>query len=106
MTAGANKISHRFHRCHRFILREVKMLIVIIKFKVMTMFKVNIIDFRALTAITLFMLALLLSLPNLVIAIVLMIIISALLELIRLLAEWSPKKYSPRNITAYPIRNW
>ena len=92
MTAGANKISHRFHRCHRFILREVKMLIVIIKFKVMTMFKVNIIDFRALTAITLFMLALLLSLPNLVIAIVLMILISALLEIIKLLAEWQPKK--------------
>ena len=92
MTAGANKISHRFHRCHRFILREVKMLIVIIKFKVMTMFKVNIIDFRALTAITLFMLALLFSLPNLVIAIVLMILISALLEIIKLLAEWQPKK--------------
>ena len=92
MTAGANKISHRFHRCHRFILREVKMLIVIIKFKVMTMFKVNIIDFRALTAITLFMLALLLSLPNLVIAIVLMILISALLEIIKMLAEWQPQK--------------
>ena len=92
MTAGANKISHRFHRCHRFILREVKMLIVIIKFKVMTMFKVKTIDFRALTAITLFMLALLLSLPNLVIAIVLMILISALLEIIKLLAEWQPKK--------------
>ena len=74
--------------------------------KVITMFKVKTIDFRALTAITLFLLALLFSLPNLVIAIVLMIIISALLELIRLLAEWSPKKYSPRNITAYPIRNW
>ena len=92
MTAGANKISHRFHRFHRFILREVKMLIVIIKFKVMTMFKVKTIDFRALTAITLFMLALLLSLPNLVIAIVLMILISALLEIIKLLAEWQPKK--------------
>ena len=92
MTAGPNKISHRFHRCHRFILREVKMLIVIIKFKVMTMFKVNIIDFRALTAITLFMLALLLSLPNLVIAIVLMILTSALLEIIKMLAEWQPKK--------------
>ena len=92
MTAGANKISHRFHRFHRFILREVKMLIVIIKFKVMTMFKVKTIDFRALTAITLFMLALLFSLPNLVIAIVLMILISALLEIIKLLAEWQPKK--------------
>ena len=92
MTAGANKISHRFHRCHRFILREVKMLIVIIKFKVMTMFKVKTIDFRALTAITLFMLALLFSLPNLVIAIVLMILISALLEIIKMLAEWQPQK--------------
>ena len=101
MTAGANKISHRFHRCHRFILREVKMLMLIIKFKfqisnfkvkVMTMFKVNTIDFRALTAITLFMLALLFSLPNLVIAIMLMILISALLEIIKMLAEWQPKK--------------
>ena len=60
------------------------------KFKVMTMFKT--IDFRALTAITLFMLALLFSLPNLVIAIVLMILISALLEIIKMLAEWQPKK--------------
>ena len=50
------------------------------------------IDFRALTAITLFMLVLLFSLPNLVIAIVLMILISALLEIIRMLAEWQPKK--------------
>ena len=55
-----------------------------------SMFKV--IDFRALTAITLFMLALLFSLPNLVIAIVLMILISALLEIIKMLAEWQPKK--------------
>ena len=70
------------------------MLIVIIKFKVMTMFKVNTIDFRALTAITLFMLALLFSLPNLVIAIVLMILISALLEIIKMLAEWQPKKWA------------
>ena len=87
MTAGANKISHRFHR---FILREVKKLIVIIKFKVMTMFKVNTIDFRALTAITLFMLALLFSLPNLVIAMVLMLLISGILEAIRMLADWEP----------------
>ena len=50
------------------------------------------IDFRALTAITLFLLALLLSLPNLLIAIVLMILVSALLEIIKLLAEWQPKK--------------
>lgn len=39
------------------------------------------IDFRALTAITLFLLALLFSLPNLVIAMLLMLVISALLEL-------------------------
>ena len=65
-------------------LREVMFL------KVIKMFKT--IDFRALTAITLFMLALLFSLPNLVIAIVLMILISALLEIIRMLAEWQPKK--------------
>ena len=48
--------------------------------------------FQALTAITLFMLALLFSLPNLVIAIVLMILISALLEIIKMLAEWQPQK--------------
>ena len=60
------------------------------KFKVKTMFKT--IDFRALTAITLFLLALLFSLPNLVIAIMLMILISALLEIIKMLAEWQPKK--------------
>ena len=51
----------------------------------MTMFKT--IDFRALTAITLFLLALLFSLPNLVIAILLMIIISALMEGIKALAR-------------------
>ena len=72
-------------------------------FKVMTMFKT--IDFRALTAITLFLLALLFSLPNLVIAIVLMILISALLEIIKMLAEWQPKGCSPRNTTASPTRN-
>ena len=59
------------------------------KFKV-KMFKT--IDFRALVAITLFLLALLFSLPNLVIAIVLMILISALLEMLRMLAEWQPQK--------------
>ena len=62
----------------------------ILKFKVMTMFKT--IDFRALTAILLFLLALLFSLPNLVIAIVLMMIISAILEVLRKLADWQPKK--------------
>ena len=56
----------------------------------MTMFKT--IDFRALTAILLFLLALLFSLPNLVIAIVLMMIISAMLEMLRKLADWQPKK--------------
>ena len=61
----------------------------ILKFKVMTMFKT--IDFRALTAILLFLLALLFSLPNLVIAIVLMMIISAILEVLRKLADWQPK---------------
>ena len=45
------------------------------------------IDFRALTAILLFLLALLFSLPNLVIAILLMIIISALMEGIKALAR-------------------
>ena len=60
------------------------------KFKVKTMFKT--IDFRALTAILLFLLALLFSLPNLVIAIVLMMLISAILEMLRKLADWQPKK--------------
>ena len=55
----------------------------------MTMFKT--IDFRALTAILLFLLALLFSLPNLVIAIVLMMLISAILEMLRKLADWQPK---------------
>lgn len=50
------------------------------------------IDFRALTAITLFLLALLFSLPNLVIAMLLMLLISALLELIRMLALWQPAR--------------
>ena len=49
------------------------------------------IDFRALTAITLFLLALLFSLPNLVIA---MLLISALLELIRMLGLWQPARTS------------
>ena len=69
-------------------------LIVIIKFKVqISKFKVmKIIDYRATTAILLFLLALLFSLPNLVIAIVLMILISALLEILKMLAEWQSKK--------------
>ena len=50
------------------------------------------IDFRALTAITLFLLAQLFSLPNLVIAMLLMLFISALLELIRMLAQWQPAR--------------
>ena len=68
----------------------IKFKVQILKFKVMTMFKT--IDFRALTAILLFLLALLFSLPNLVIAIVLMMIISAILEVLRKLADWQPKK--------------
>lgn len=46
----------------------------------------------------------LISLPNLLIAILLMILISALLELIKLLTEWHPLKCSPQNTKAYPIR--
>ena len=72
-------------------------------FKVISMFKI--IDFRALTAITLFLLALLFSLPNLLIAILLMILISALLELIKLLAEWQIKKPSPLNTKAFPMQS-
>ena len=67
------------------------------KFKVIQMFKT--IDFRALTAILLFLLALLFSLPNLVIAMVLLLVISALLELILMLA----RKSSPRSTKAFPI---
>ena len=52
------------------------------------------IDFRALKAITLFLLALLFSLPNLVIAMLLMLLISALLELIRMLGLWQPARTS------------
>ena len=46
------------------------------------------IDYRATTAILLFLLALLFSLPNLVIAMVLMLLISGILEAIRMLADW------------------
>ena len=42
----------------------------------------------------LFLLALLFSLPNLVIAILLMLLISALLELIRMLSLWQPARTS------------
>ena len=58
------------------------------------------IDFRALTAIVLFLLALLFSLPNLLIAMVLMLAISALLELLRMLMAWNPQKSSPTSIKA------
>ena len=50
----------------------------------------KIIDYRAMTAILLFLLALLFSLPNLVIAMVLMLLISGILEAIRMLADWEP----------------
>ena len=70
----------------------MKFKVQISKFKVKTMFKT--IDFRALTAITLFLLALLFSLPNLVIAMLLMLLISALLELIRMLGLWQPARTS------------
>ena len=52
----------------------------------MTMFKT--IDFRAIVAIMLLLLALLFSLPNLVIAIMLMILISGILEAIMALVNW------------------
>ena len=65
-------------------------LIVIIKFKVqISKFKVmKTIDFRAIMAIMLLLLALLFSLPNLVIAIMLMILISGILEAIMALVNW------------------
>lgn len=53
---------------------------------VMTTFKT--IDFRAIMAIMLLLLALLFSLPNLVIAIMLMILISGILEAIMALVSW------------------
>ena len=40
----------------------------------------------------LFLLALLFSLPNLVIAMVLMLLISGILEAIRMLADWKPER--------------
>ena len=46
------------------------------------------IDFRAIVAIMLLLLALLFSLPNLVIAIMLMILISGILEAIVALVNW------------------
>lgn len=46
------------------------------------------IDFRAIVAITLLLLVLLFSLPNLVIAIMLMILISGILEAIMALVNW------------------
>ena len=52
----------------------------------MTTFKT--IDFRAIVAIMLLLLALLFSLPNLVIAIMLMILISGILEAIMALVSW------------------
>ena len=52
----------------------------------------KIIDYRATTAILLFLLALLFSLPNLVIAMVLMLLISGILEAIRLLADGKPER--------------
>ena len=52
----------------------------------MTTFKT--IDFRAIMAIMLLLLALLFSLPNLVIAIMLMILISGILEAIMVLVNW------------------
>ena len=52
----------------------------------MTKFKT--IDFRAIVAIMLLLLTLLFSLPNLVIAIMLMILISGILEAIMALVNW------------------
>ena len=52
----------------------------------MTKFKT--IDFRAIMAIMLLLLALLFSLPNLVIAIMLMFLISGILEAIMALVNW------------------
>lgn len=63
------------------------------------------IDFRALVAILLFLLFLLFSLPNLLVAMVLVLFISGLMELILALAKYQPKrvvnpKSSPQSIRA------
>ena len=62
------------------------------------------IDFRATVAILLFLLALLLSMPNLLILIILMIIISAIMEGIKAMAEWRPRKTFLWNTTESHIR--
>lgn len=62
------------------------------------------IDFRATVAILLFLLALLLSMPNLLILIILMIIISAIMEGIKAMAEWRPRKTFRWNTTESHIR--
>ena len=73
----------------------------------MTMFKI--IDFRALTAILLFLMALLFSLPNLVIAMVLMLVISALLEAIRFLTDynlWYRQREEPDSLQPLHRVSW
>ena len=60
----------------------------------------KIIDYRATTAILLFLLALLFSLPNLVIAMVLMLLISGILEAIRMLADWGARE---KNLIAFDL---
>ncbi len=56
--------------------------------QLIVMTKLKTIDFRAIVAIMLLLLALLFSLPNLVIAIMLMILISGILEAIMALVNW------------------
>ena len=62
------------------------------------------IDLRATIALLLFLLALLLSMPNLLILIILMIIISAIMEGIKAMAEWRPRKTFRWNTTESHIR--
>ena len=97
-SADAVNSPHQVNSNHKVQISKFKVIVIIkfkvqiSKFKVKTMFKT--IDFRALTAIVLFLLALLFSLPNLVIAMLLMLLISALLELIRMLGLWQPARTS------------
>ena len=65
-----------------------KLIVYTLQLIVMTMTMFKTIDFRAIMAIMLLLLALLFSLPNLVIAIMLMILISGILEAIMALVNW------------------
>ena len=76
------------------------LLIVLIKLIVIIKFKVQISKFKVIVIIKFkvqsykFKVNQLFSLPNLVIAMLLMLLISALLELLRMLSQWQPARTS------------